>query len=118
MQYAIGREEEEAMKFATMLAASALALGLAGAAASADVTIGMTLPLTGYAASYGEDAKRGAELAVERANAAGGIKGQKVQLLIEDDAGVGKSGVAATQKLLGVDKVPVIIGGMMSSVAL
>ena len=106
------------MKFATMFAVSALALGLAGASASADIKIGMTLPLTGYAASYGEDAKRGAELAVEQANAAGGVKGEKIQLLVEDDAGVGKSGVAATQKLLGVDKVPLIIGGMMSSVAL
>ncbi len=106
------------MKFAAMFAVSAIALGLAGAPASAEIKIGMTLPLTGYAASYGEDAKRGAELAVEQTNSAGGIKGEKVQLLIEDDAGVGKSGVAATQKLVGVDKVPVLIGGMMSSVAL
>src|SRR5690242_1934559 len=106
------------MKFAAMLAVSAIALGLAGASASAEIKIGMTLPLTGYAASYGEDAKRGAELAVEQTNSAGGIKGEKIQLLIEDDAGAGKSGVAATQKLVGVDKVPVLIGGMMSSVAL
>jgi branched-chain amino acid transport system substrate-binding protein len=103
--------------FARAVYASAFALTTAWAA-SADVTIGVTLPLTGYAASYGEDAKRGADLAVEQANAAGGIKGEKVRLLVEDDAGVGKSGVAATQKLVNVDKVPVIIGGMMSAVAL
>jgi len=106
------------MKFATSFAISALALLGANASASADIKIGVTLPLTGYAASYGEDARRGVELAVDQTNAAGGIKGQKIQLVIEDDAGAGKVGVAATQKLVSIDKVPVIIGGMMSSVAL
>jgi branched-chain amino acid transport system substrate-binding protein len=74
--------------------------------------------LTGYAASYGEDAQRGAQLAIDEANAAGGYKGEKFKLLVEDTAGAGKSGVAATQKLVNIDKVPVIVGGMMSSVAL
>jgi len=106
------------VRSSTSIVASLLAFALANAAAAADVKIGMTLPLTGFAASYGEDAKRGADLAVAQANAAGGIKGDKVQLIVEDDAGVGKSGVSSTQKLVGVDKVPVIVGGMMSSVAL
>lgn len=105
------------MKLSTIFA-SAFAIALAASQASADIKIGMTLPLTGYAASYGEDAKRGAELAIDQANAAGGAKGEKFQLLVEDDAGAGKTGVAATQKLVSIDKVPVIIGGMMSSVAL
>ncbi len=106
------------MKRAISLAISALAFLGASVSASAEIKIGVTLPLTGYAASYGEDARRGAELAVDQANAAGGIKGQKIRLVIEDDAGAGKVGVAATQKLVSIDKVPVIIGGMMSSVAL
>jgi branched-chain amino acid transport system substrate-binding protein len=106
------------MKLATAFAISALALFAVNAPVSAEIKIGVTLPLTGYAASYGEDARRGAELAVDQANAAGGIKGEKIKLVIEDDAGAGKTGVAATQKLVSIDKVPVIIGGMMSSVAL
>lgn len=88
------------------------------AAAAADIKIGVTLPLTGFAASYGEDAKNGAELAVDQANAAGGAKGDQFKLVVEDDEGIGKSGVSATQKLISIDKVPVIVGGMMSSVAL
>jgi branched-chain amino acid transport system substrate-binding protein len=107
------------MRSAASIASSlVLVFALTGPAAAADVMIGVTLPLTGFAASYGEDAKNGAQLAADQANAAGGIKGDQIKLVVEDDEGVGKSGVSATQKLVSVDKVPVIIGGMMSSVAL
>jgi branched-chain amino acid transport system substrate-binding protein len=106
------------MRSALTIVGTLLALAIANAAAADDVKIGVTLPLTGFAASYGEDAKRGADLAVEQANAAGGIKGEQVKLIVEDDQGIGKAGVAATQKLASVDKVAVIVGGMMSSVAL
>jgi len=82
------------------------------------VKIGIELPLTGYGAIYGEDGKRAVELAVEEVNATGGINGKKVEAIFEDDGGVGKTAVAATQKLVTVDKVQVIIGGMMSSAAL
>jgi branched-chain amino acid transport system substrate-binding protein len=86
--------------------------------AAAQIKIGATMPLTGYAASYGEDAKRGVELAIEQVNKAGGIRGKKVEAIIEDDQGAGKTGVAAVQKLVTVDKVPVIVDGMMSATAL
>jgi branched-chain amino acid transport system substrate-binding protein len=106
------------MRSAPSIVASLLVLVVANAAAAAEVKIGVSLPLTGFAASYGEDAKHGADLAVDQANAAGGINGDQIKLVVEDDEGVGKAGVAATQKLVSVDKVPVIVGGMMSSVAL
>ncbi len=82
------------------------------------IKIGVELPLTGYAAPYGEDAKRGAELAVDEINAAGGINGRKIDAIYEDDGAVGKTAVSATQKLVDVDKVPVIVGGMMAAAAL
>jgi len=85
---------------------------------SQPIKIGVELPLTGYAATYGEDAKRGAELAVDEINAAGGIQGRKVEAIFEDDGAIGKTAVSATQKLINVDKVPVIVGGMMASAAL
>jgi len=107
------------MRSAVSIVASCLfGSALTGAAFAADIKIGESLPLTGFAASYGEDAKNGAQLAADQANAAGGIKGDQIKLQFEDDEGIGKSGVSATQKLISVDKVPVIIGGMMSSVAL
>jgi len=82
------------------------------------IRIGVTMPLTGYAATYGEDAKRGVEYAIAEANAAGGINGKTIEAVYEDDGGVGKVGVGAIQKLVTVDKVQVIVDGMMSSVAL
>lgn len=95
-----------------------LSVCFVAANASAQIKIGVTMPLTGYAASYGEDAKRGVELAIDQVNKAGGIRGKKVEAIFEDDGGVGKTGVAAIQKLVTVDKVQVIVDGMMSSVAL
>lgn len=91
---------------------------LTGPTLAAVIKIGVTMPLTGYAATYGEDAKRGVELAIEEANAAGGIHGKTIEAVFEDDGGVGKTGVGAIQKLITVDKVQVIVDGMMSSVAL
>jgi len=82
------------------------------------IRIGIELSLTGYAATYGEDAKRGTELAIDEINNAGGVNGKKLEAVYEDDGGVGKTAVSATQKLIGGDKVSVIIGGITSSAAL
>jgi branched-chain amino acid transport system substrate-binding protein len=100
-----------------ILAVFCLAVGIGGQV-SAQVKIGAMFPLTGYAASYGEDAKRGIELAIDQANKAGGIRGKQVEAVFEDTAGAGKTGIAAVRKLITFDKVQVVIDGMMSSVAL
>jgi branched-chain amino acid transport system substrate-binding protein len=85
---------------------------------SDEIKIGAILPLTGEAAEYGEDAKLGIDLAVEEINAAGGINGKMIQVVYEDSQATPSQGVAAIQKLITVDKVPVIIGAMASSVTL
>src|ERR1051325_3119381 len=46
-----------------------------------------TPPLTGQYATFGEELQRGAELAVRDVNEKGGINGQKLTLVIADDAG-------------------------------
>jgi branched-chain amino acid transport system substrate-binding protein len=86
--------------------------------AFAQTKIGAMIPLTGYAASYGEDAKRGIELAIDQANKAGGIRGKKLEAVFEDSGGVGKTAITAVQKLITVDKVQAVVDGMMSAVAL
>jgi len=82
---------------------------------SNEIKIGAILPLTGDAAKYGEDAKNGIDLAASELNAAGGINGNKIQVIYEDDQATPSQSVAAIQKLIAVDKVPVIIGAMTSS---
>ena len=42
-------------------------------------------PLTGQNASYGISVHQGAQIAVEEINAAGGVLGQKIELLFQDD---------------------------------
>ena len=69
---------------------SGIALGFAAALSAttawADITIGVAGPITGQYASFGEQLKRGAEMAVKDINAAGGINGEQVKLEIGDDA--------------------------------
>ena len=103
------------------LVAVAIALGLlsSGANAQESVRIGIAAPLSGAAATYGQDVKRGAELAVEEINGAGGILGgRKIELVFEDEKGSPQGGVAAVQKLISMGRVKAITGGTNSSVVL
>ena len=83
----------------TLIAAAALTVVSYGSAI-ADIKISTVGPMTGQYASFGEQMKRGAEMAVNDINAAGGVLGQKLQLLVEDDACDPKQAVAAANKLV------------------
>lgn len=78
----------------------AAVLGLMPAVARADVTIAFAGPITGGAASFGDQMKFGAELAVKALNDAGGVLGQKVRLVLGDDACDPKQGVTAARDLV------------------
>ncbi len=80
-----------------------------------EIKIGAVLPLTGSAAVWGENSKMGLEIALEEANAAGGVKGKKVNLIIEDSQSDPAKAVSALQKLISTDNVPVVIGDIASS---
>lgn len=62
------------------------ALMAASAPASAEIVIAVAGPMTGQYASFGEQMKNGAELAVEQINEAGGINGEMLRLVVGDDA--------------------------------
>ena len=78
------------------------------------IKIGAILPLTGDAASYGIDVKNAVNLAVDEINTAGGINGKQFEILFEDGKCAPKDAATAAQKLINVDKVFVILGGMCS----
>ncbi|MGF1611632.1 MAG: branched-chain amino acid ABC transporter substrate-binding protein [Kiloniellales bacterium] len=82
-----------------LLAAAAMTMATAGVA-KADITIATVGPLTGQYASFGEQMKRGLAMAVEDLNAAGGVLGEKVVGVAEDDACDPKQAVAAANKLV------------------
>jgi|SRR3990172_4994608 len=85
---------------------------------SGEIAIGAIDPLTGPFAAYGAPVRDGMLLAVDEINAKGGINGQKIKLLLEDDGGDPKVSVNAFTKLATVSKVPVIIGPLSSGASM
>ncbi len=82
------------------------------------VDIGWIGALTGQNAAYGSMVRRGTELAVEEVNAAGGINGRPLRILYEDDQLLPQRGVSALRKLISVDRVPLVIQSVGSTVML
>jgi ABC-type branched-subunit amino acid transport system substrate-binding protein len=77
-----------ALRISSLLFSSAVCVvGLAVSAsyAQSSIKIGMVLPLSGPLAATGNDIAAGTRAAIETVNRAGGIKGQPLELLIEDD---------------------------------
>ena len=101
---------------AVKIAAIALAgiVVAAGSSFAETVKIGFNAPLTGFAAADGKSALNGALLAVEQANAKGGIKGVKIELVYYDDQASPKNSVPVANKLIEKDKVVVGISGSYS----
>jgi branched-chain amino acid transport system substrate-binding protein len=89
------------------------------AAAKPDVyKVGLINHLTGDAAAYGQSMKKGAELALDVINGAGGIGGTKVEVIYEDDRLNAADAQTAFLKLVQSDKVPVVMGSGASSISL
>lgn len=79
------------------------------------IKIGAILPLTGDNGTYGVLLKRGMDLAVDEINSHGGVNGKKLIVIFEDSQADPSKAVSAFNKLVTVDKVPMIIGDMFSS---
>lgn len=95
------------------LAAAGAALGL-GTAARADIAVALIGPITGQYASFGEQMKRGAEMAVADINAKGGVNGQKLELVYGDDRCEPKEARSVAEKLAN-QKVVFVAGHFCSS---
>ena len=81
------------------------------------IRIGHLTPRTGFLGQVGEYGFRGATLAVEEANAAGGVLGRKIELIAEDSVNPATA-VTKAQKLIERDKVVCLIGEVSSASAL
>lgn len=99
------------------LAASALALVVGmGTSAFADVVkIGLLAPLTGPAAADGQEFQRGAQMAIDEANAGGGIDGHTFELVVGDVKDQSAANVtSAVERLLGDPEVHFMLTGYAS----
>jgi len=80
--------------------------------------VGLIQPLSGPIAAAGSYITNGAKIALDRVNAKGGVKGRKLELIIEDNKSDPAETRNAAEKLIVRDKVPVLIGAWGSSMTL
>jgi urea transport system substrate-binding protein len=97
------------------MAAAAGRLGPPALAQSGPIRIGAVLPFSGGLELFGNQAKLGLDLAVVELNAVGGILGQKVEIIYEDNATDPKTSVEKTTKLIRRDGVIAIAGPITSN---
>jgi hypothetical protein len=79
------------------------------------VRIGFFMSMTGRDASFGEASLRGARLAVDGLNAAGGVLGRPVELVVEDDRSLAGESATAAKKLISRDRVVALVGECSSA---
>lgn len=87
----------------------------APARADDDIRIGLVEPLTGSVAYNGGSVVEGAKLAIAEVNAAGGVLGKQVKLVIEDGQCQPAASVNAVEKLVQKDRVALLVGAFCSS---
>ncbi|OWV75622.1 ABC transporter substrate-binding protein [Rhizobium sp. R339] len=103
-----------------ILSLSAIVPGLSAPARADEDTIklGIVAPMSGPNARYGAFSTRGAQLAVDEINQAGGVDGHKIEIYSADSQGTPVEGVSATRRLIDEDEVSFVIGDVSSSVTL
>ena len=93
------------------LATSAMASGaMAGGISDTEIRLGLITDLSGAVIEYGNESASAARMAVEEVNAAGGIHGRKLTLIVEDNGYEPRKAVLAAQKLVEQDDVFAIVG--------
>jgi branched-chain amino acid transport system substrate-binding protein len=92
----------------------AAALLLAGTAARADIVVGQVTPLTGPQGVTGRAIHAGAQLYFDNVNAAGGIRGQRIKLLVRDDAQKADETVRLVKDLIG-SRAPIALIGTVGT---
>lgn len=82
------------------------------------IKIGFMGPMTGELANMGSNARAAVEIAVEEINSEGGINGQPIEVVYEDDVCKGDKAVSAATKLVNIDHVVAIVGPLCSPATL
>lgn len=74
-----------------------------------EIVLGAILPLTGAGASIGREQQNGIQYAVDKINATGGIRGQKVRFVFEDTQGKPDQGVLAFNRLTDLHQIQAVV---------
>jgi branched-chain amino acid transport system substrate-binding protein len=94
---------------------AAAAVARPAAAQAAPIPLGVLVPLTGTFAVYGQMMAKTARAVIDEVNAAGGVNGRPIALVVEDDASNPDGSVRGARKLIEVDRVAAIMGTYASA---
>ena len=100
---------------AVLAACAAVALISAPALGADPIRIGFIGGLTGYLVELDTGARDGMMIGVDEINAAGGVLGRQIEVLIEDNRSEPSAAVTALNKLLTGSKVDLVLGGLSSA---
>ena len=104
--------------FLSAVFALVLFLGLTSGVWAANIKIGVAAPFTGNLAAYGDNIKAGVNLKLKEINDAGGINGQKVELVWGDDLCQPKDAGTVGSKFAADENIVAVIGHLCSSATL
>lgn len=100
----------------TMVLALVLAIFAGvGGADSGTVKIGLSAPITGNYAEYGENFKYAVQMAADKINAAGGVRGRKIDLVVMDSKGDPKEAALIAQNFVQNNEIVAEIGEFSST---
>ena len=103
-------------RFAGWLVVVGIVLGLSACDRREPVVIGLIAGLSDRGSDFGESVRNGVILAVEQQNAAGGIHGRMIELVIRDDGQNAEQAVRAARELIAL-RPEIVIGPVTSSMA-
>src|ERR1700760_535095 len=90
----------------------------ASASSTSEIVIGHYASMTGSTAHFGQDTDRGVRLAIDEANAKGGVLGKKIRVVTLDTRGDSAEAASAVNRLIDVEKVTAVLGEVASSLSL
>jgi branched-chain amino acid transport system substrate-binding protein len=89
-----------------------------GGSGASEIVIGHYASMTGSTAHFGQDTDRGVRLAIDEANAKGGVLGKKLRVVTLDTRGDSAEAANAVNRLIDVEKVTALLGEVASSLSL
>ena len=104
--------------FAGLVLGLALVFGITTGAMAGNIRIGVASPFTGNLAAYGDNVKAGVSLKLKEINDAGGINGQKVEIVWGDDLCQPKDAGTVGAKFAADKSIVAVIGHLCSSATL
>jgi len=111
-------KNKQALLFVGLVLALALVFSMTTTAMAENIRIGVASPYTGNLAAYGDNIKAGVNLKLKEINDAGGINGQKVELVWGDDLCQPKDAGTVGSKFAADKSIVAVIGHLCSSATL